>query len=44
MDSFSTMMAVEGTRSTKNAKTRRIRELLDQEKGRVKLRWIPKTQ
>jgi ribonuclease HI len=35
------MMAVEGTRWTKNPKTRRIRELLDQEKGRVKLIWIP---
>jgi hypothetical protein len=33
-DSLSTMMAVEGTRWTKNPKTRRIRELLDQEKGR----------
>jgi ribonuclease HI len=40
-DSLSTMMAVEGTRWTKNPKTRRIRELLDQEKGRVKLMWIP---
>jgi hypothetical protein len=30
-DSLSTMMAVEGTRWTKNPKTRRIRELLDQE-------------
>jgi hypothetical protein len=38
---LSTMMAVEGTRWTKNSKTRRIRELLDQEKGRVKLMWIP---
>jgi hypothetical protein len=34
-------MGVEGTRSTKNPKTRRIRELLDHEKGRVKLMWIP---
>jgi hypothetical protein len=40
-DSFSTIMAVEGTRWTKNPKTRRIRELLDQEKRRVKLMWIP---
>jgi ribonuclease HI len=40
-DSLSTRMAVEGTRWTKNPKTRRIRELLDQEKGRVKLMWIP---
>jgi ribonuclease HI len=40
-DSLSTMMAVEATRWTKNPKTRRIRELLDQEKGRVKLMWIP---
>jgi prophage tail gpP-like protein len=31
------MMAVEGTRCTKNPNTRRIRELLDQEKGMVKL-------
>jgi ribonuclease HI len=36
-DSLSTMMAVEGTRWTKNP----IRELLGQEKGRVKLMWIP---
>jgi hypothetical protein len=36
-DFLSTMMAVEGTRLTKNPKTRRIRELLDQEKGRSKL-------
>jgi ribonuclease HI len=35
------MMSVEGTRWTKNPKTRRIKELLDQEKGRVKLMWIP---
>jgi hypothetical protein len=34
------MMAVEGTRWAKTPKTRRIRELLDQEKGRVKLMWI----
>jgi ribonuclease HI len=40
-DSLSTMMAVEGTRWTKNPKMRRIRELLDQEKGRAKLMWIP---
>jgi ribonuclease HI len=40
-DSFSTMSAVEGTRWTKNPKTRRIKELLDQEKRRVKLMWIP---
>jgi ribonuclease HI len=38
---LSTMMSVEGTRWTKNLKTRRTRELLDQEKGRVKLMWIP---
>jgi hypothetical protein len=31
------MMAVEGTRWTENPKMRRIRELLDQEKERVKL-------
>jgi hypothetical protein len=36
-DSLSTIMAVEGTRWRKNPKTRRIRELLDQEKRRVKL-------
>jgi ribonuclease HI len=41
MDSLNTMMAVEGSKCTKNPKTRRIRELLDQEKGRVKLLWIP---
>jgi hypothetical protein len=35
------MEAVEGKRWTKNPKTRRIMELLDQEKGRVKLMWIP---
>jgi hypothetical protein len=35
------MMAVGGTRWTKNPNTRRIRELLDKEKGRVKLMWIP---
>jgi ribonuclease HI len=35
------MMAVEDTRWTKNPKTRRIKALLDQEKGRVKLMWIP---
>jgi ribonuclease HI len=35
------MMAVKDTRWTKNPKTRRMRELLDQEKGRVKLKWIP---
>jgi hypothetical protein len=35
------MMAVERTRWTKNPKTRRIRELLDQEKRRIKLVWIP---
>jgi ribonuclease HI len=40
-DSLSTMLAVKGTKWTKNPKTRRIRELLDQEKGRVKLMWIP---
>jgi ribonuclease HI len=40
-DSLSTMMAAEGMRWTKNPKTRRIRELLDQEKGRVELLWIP---
>jgi ribonuclease HI len=34
-------LAVEGTRWAKNPKTKRIRELLDQEKGRVKLMWIP---
>jgi hypothetical protein len=34
------MVAVEGTKWTKNPKTRRIRELLDQEKERVKLLWI----
>jgi ribonuclease HI len=34
-------MAVEGTRWTKNPKTRQIRELLDQDKGKVKLMWIP---
>jgi ribonuclease HI len=39
--SLSTIMAVEGTRWTKNPKTRRIRELLDQENERVKLMWIP---
>jgi ribonuclease HI len=37
MDSLSTMMAVKGMRWTKNPKARRIRELLDQEKGRVEL-------
>jgi hypothetical protein len=31
-DFLSTMMAVEGTRWTKNSKTRRIRKLLDQKK------------
>jgi ribonuclease HI len=36
-DSISTMMAGEGTRWTKNP----IREVLNQEKGRVKLMWIP---
>jgi ribonuclease HI len=41
MDSLNAMMAVEGTRWTKNPKARQIRELLDQEKGRVKLMWIP---
>jgi ribonuclease HI len=40
-DSLSTNMAVEGTRWTKNPKTRRIRQLLDQEKGKVKLMLIP---
>jgi CRISPR/Cas system CMR-associated protein Cmr5 small subunit len=40
-DSLSTMITVEGTRWTKNPKTRRIRELLDKEKVRVKLMWIP---
>jgi ribonuclease HI len=35
------MMAVEGTRWTQNPKTRRIRELLDQEKRRLKLMRIP---
>jgi ribonuclease HI len=35
------MMAVEGTRWTKNPKTTQIRELLDQEKGGVKLMWMP---
>jgi hypothetical protein len=34
MDSLNAMMAVEGTRWTKNPKARQIRELLDQEKGR----------
>jgi hypothetical protein len=34
-NSLSTMMAVEDARWTKNPKTRRIKELLDQEKGRV---------
>jgi ribonuclease HI len=37
-DSFSTLKAVEGTRWTKNPKTRRLIELL--ETGRVKLMWI----
>jgi hypothetical protein len=41
MDFLSTMTAVEGKRWIKNPETRRIRELLDQEKGRVKLMWIP---
>jgi ribonuclease HI len=40
-DFLNILMAVEGTRWTKNPETRRIRELLDQEKGRVKLMWIP---
>jgi ribonuclease HI len=40
-DSLSTMMSAEGTRWTKTPKTRRIRELLDQEKGKVVLMWIP---
>jgi hypothetical protein len=40
-DFLSTMMAVESTRCTKNPKKRRIRELFDQEKERVKLMWIP---
>jgi ribonuclease HI len=35
------MMAVEGTRWTKNPKTRQIRELIDQDNGRVKLMWRP---
>jgi ribonuclease HI len=35
------MMADESTRWTKNPKTRQIRELLDQEKGKVELMWIP---
>jgi hypothetical protein len=34
-------MAVEGTRWTKNPRTRRIRKLLDHKKERVKLMRIP---
>jgi hypothetical protein len=34
-------MAVEGTRWTKNPKTRQTRELFDQEEGRVELMWMP---
>jgi ribonuclease HI len=40
-DSLSTMMVIEGTRWTKNPNTRRIRDLLDQEKGWGRLMWIP---
>jgi ribonuclease HI len=40
-DSFSTIMAVEGTRWTKNPKTSQLMEPFEQEKGRVKLMWIP---
>jgi hypothetical protein len=38
---LSTMMAVSCARWTKNPKTKRIRKVLDQEKGRAKLMWIP---
>jgi ribonuclease HI len=34
-------MVVDGMRCKKSPKTRRIRELLDQKKRRVKLIWIP---
>jgi ribonuclease HI len=40
-DCLSTMMAVEGTRWPKNLKTKQIRKLVDQEKGRVQLMCIP---
>jgi ribonuclease HI len=39
-NSLRIMMAVEGTRWTKNPKMRPIRELIDQEKRRIKLVWI----
>jgi ribonuclease HI len=39
-DLLSTMIAVEGTPWTKNPKMRRMKKLLHQEKGLVKLMWI----
>jgi hypothetical protein len=40
-DSLSTMMAESGNNHTKNAKTRKIRQLMDKRKGNVTLCWVP---
>jgi ribonuclease HI len=40
-DSPSIMMAASGNNHTKNPKTRKIRQLMDKQKGSVPLCWVP---
>jgi hypothetical protein len=40
-DSFSTLMAVEGDINSKKPKTLSLRKLLDKERGKVTLLWVP---
>jgi hypothetical protein len=40
-DSLSTMMAVSDRKRTKNPKTQTIRKLMDQQREKITLLWVP---